>query len=147
MTLPIIKRCVGFDAFESVVSPVGHSSSTGTPETLVEEAAGRMLDNEIGSVLVVDDDGHLEGILTSTDFVRIVAERKPKDETPVSAYMTTDIVTTTAQEDIQDVADAMIEHGFHHMPVVDDEEGVIGIITTTDLTAYLSHVETPSPAE
>jgi CBS domain-containing protein len=32
------------------------------------------------------------------------------------------------------------------MPVVDGEEGVIGIVTTTDLAAYLSHVQTPSPS-
>jgi CBS domain-containing protein len=41
----------------------------------------------------------------------------------------------------------MIDHGFHHMPVVDDEDGtVVGIITTKDLTAYISTVQTPSPA-
>jgi len=40
----------------------------------------------------------------------------------------------------------MIERGFHHVPVVDDEEGVIGIITTTDITAYVSNVQTPSPS-
>ncbi|MFC4552783.1 MULTISPECIES: CBS domain-containing protein [Halorussus] len=119
---------------------------TVTPETLVEEAAGTMLDEGIGSVVVVGDDGHLEGILTTTDFVRIVAERKPKDQTPVSEYMSTDLVTASAQDDIRDVADRMIEHSIHHMPVVDDEEGVIGIITTTDLAAYLSRVQTPSPS-
>jgi CBS domain-containing protein len=32
----------------------------------------------------------------------------------------------------------MIDNRFHHVPVVDDEEGVVGIITTTDLTAYVS---------
>jgi CBS domain-containing protein len=112
----------------------------------VEDAANVMLEEGIGSVIAVDDDGHLAGILTTTDFVRIVAERKPKDETPVSAYMTTDVVTAGAQDSIRDVADEMMEHGFHHMPVVDPEEGVIGIVTTTDLAAYLSHVQTPSPA-
>lgn len=118
---------------------------TVTPDTLVEEAATEMLDRGIGSVLVVDGDGGLAGILTSTDFVRIVAERRPKDETPVSAYMSTDLVTATAQDPIEDVADAMLEHGIHHMPVVSEEDGVIGIVTTTDLAAYVSHVERPSP--
>jgi len=33
-----------------------------------------------------------------------------------------------------------------HLPVVDDEEGVIGMISATDLTAYLSAVEEPSLA-
>ena len=118
---------------------------TVSPDTLVEEAATAMLERDIGSVVVADDDGRLEGVLTTTDFVRIVAERKPKDETPVSKYMTTDVVTTTAQTSIRDVADEMVEHGFHHMPVVDDEGVAIGMITTTDLTAYVSHVESPSP--
>lgn len=119
---------------------------TVSPDTLVEDAAGLMLDHGVGSVIVSDERNQLEGILTSTDFVKIVAEQKPKDQTPVSKYMSTDLVTTSAQDDIQDVADAMIKHGFHHMPVVDDTEGVIGIITTTDLAAYLSHEEAPSPA-
>lgn len=119
---------------------------TVSPETLVEDAAQVMLEHGIGSVVAVDEDGHLEGILTTTDFVQIVAERKPKDRTPVSAYMTTEIVTASPQDTIQDVADAMLEHGFHHMPVLSDEDEVLGMITTTDLTGYLSHTKTPSAA-
>lgn len=119
---------------------------TVTPDTLVEEAARILLANDIGSVIVVDSDARLEGILTTTDFVKIVAERRPKDETPVEAYMTTDVVTATAQDSIRDAADVMLEHGFHHLPVVNDTEEVIGMISTTDLAAYLSHVQTPSPS-
>lgn len=117
-----------------------------TPDTLVEDAAQEMLTHEIGSLVVLDD-GSLEGILTNTDFIKIVAASKPKAETTVSRYMTTDVITTTAQESISDVADTMIEHGFHHMPVVDETEGVVGMITTTDLASYLSHAERPSSLE
>ncbi|KZN23272.1 histidine kinase [Haladaptatus sp. R4] len=119
---------------------------TASPDTLVEEAAQEMIESGIGSVIVVDDENHLLGILTTTDFVRIVAERQPKDETPVSEYMSTDVMTATAQDSIRDVSDRMITHGIHHMPVVDETEGVIGMISTTDLTAYLSRVQTPSPS-
>ena len=119
---------------------------TVSPDTLVEDGAQTMLEHGIGSLLVVDEDGRLEGILTNTDFVQIVAERKPKDQTPVSAYMTTDIVTASAQDSVRDVADAIVERGFHHMPVVDEDEGAIGIITTTDLAAYLSDIQRSSPA-
>lgn len=52
--------------------------------------------------------------------------------------MTTDVVTTTANDSVYEVAQTMLDHGFHHVPVVDDTEGVVGIITTTDFTAYLS---------
>ncbi|PSQ15802.1 histidine kinase [Halobacteriales archaeon QS_8_69_26] len=119
---------------------------TVTPDTLVEEAAETMLSEGIGSVLVVDDGGRLQGVLTRTDFVRIVAERKPKDRTAVSAYMSTDLVTTTAQTPIEEAANTMLEGGFHHLPVVDDDGGLIGIVTTTDLAAYISTVQTPSPS-
>ena len=112
---------------------------TVSPDTLVEEAAQRMLDEEIGSVVVVED-GRLVGILTNTDFVKIVAERKPKDRTPVSEYMSDTAVTTTAQVPIAQVAESMIEHGIHHVPVVDDDGAVIGMVTTTDLASYVSHL-------
>lgn len=117
-----------------------------TADTLVETAAEAMLEDGIGSLVVVDDAGQVEGILTTTDFVGIVAESQPKAETTVERYMSTDVVTVGAQTSIRDAADTMIEHGFHHLPVVDDGEGVVGMLTTTDLAAYLSHVQTPSPS-
>ncbi|RJT06575.1 cyclic nucleotide-binding/CBS domain-containing protein [Halococcus sp. IIIV-5B] len=119
---------------------------TVSPDTLVEEAANVMLEEGIGSVMVVDERNDLQGILTTTDFVGIVAASSPKAETTVAKYMSTDVITTTVQHPITEVADTMLEHGFHHMPVVSDSDGVIGIITTADLTSYLSHVQTPSPS-
>lgn len=118
---------------------------TVTPDTLVEEAASILLDKGVSSVVVVDDAGELAGILTSTDFVQIVAERRPKDETPVSSYMTEEVITATAQDLVRDVADTMLEHGVHHVPIVSEDDGVVGIVTTTDLAAYVSHSVTPSP--
>ncbi|WP_136716943.1 CBS domain-containing protein [Halorientalis salina] len=121
------------------------SLHTVRPDTLVEDAAQVMLDNDVGSVVVVDDDNRLAGILTRTDFVTIVSESHPKAETSVSRYMTTDVVTASAQDSVQDVADTMLAEGFHHMPVVDDDEGLIGMITTTDLAAYIAQVRTSNP--
>jgi CBS domain-containing protein len=119
---------------------------TVTPDTLVEEAASLMLDNDIGSVMVVDDEGHLEGILTTTDFVDIVAQSHPKAETAVSRYMSTELITASAQDAIREVADMMITYGIHHVPIVDDTEGLIGIVTTSDLAAYLADVDIPTTA-
>jgi signal-transduction protein with cAMP-binding, CBS, and nucleotidyltransferase domain len=113
------------------------------PDTLVEDAAQLMLEEGVGSVLVVDESNEVEGILTTTDFVSIVAKSQPKAQTTVTRYMSTDVITTTAGTPIHEVAEVMLDAGIHHVPVVDDEEGVIGIVTTTDLAAYLSHVEPP----
>ncbi|MDB2224668.1 CBS domain-containing protein [Halorubrum ezzemoulense] len=116
---------------------------TVTPDTLVEDAAAVLLENDISSVLVVDDDGDLVGILTSTDFVDIVAKSQPKAETTVERYMTRDPITTGAQDDVSAVAATMLERGFHHVPVVDGRTP-IGIITTSDFAAYVSSPESVS---
>lgn len=116
---------------------------TVTPDTLVEDAAAVLLDNDISSALVVDD-GTLVGILTTTDFVDIVAKSRPKAETTVERYMTSDPTTAGAQDSVEAVAATMIENGIHHVPVVDGETP-IGIITTSDFAAYVSSPETLSP--
>jgi CBS domain-containing protein len=116
---------------------------TVTPDTLVEDAAAVLLENDISSVLVVDGDGGLVGILTSTDFVDIVAKSQPKAETTVERYMTRDPITAGAQDDVAAVAATMLEHGFHHVPVVDGDTP-IGIITTSDFAAYVSSPESVS---
>jgi CBS domain-containing protein len=56
------------------------------------------------------------------------------------------VITAEAQDPIRDAADKMITYKIHHLPVVDDSEGVIGMLSTADLTAYISEVEKPSPA-
>ncbi|GAB7009880.1 cyclic nucleotide-binding/CBS domain-containing protein [Halorubrum trueperi] len=117
---------------------------TVTPDTLVEDAAAVLLDNDISSALVVDDDGALVGILTTTDFVDIVAKSQPKAETTVERYMTPDPLTAGAQDSVSAVAATMVEHGIHHVPVVDGD-APIGIITTSDFAAYVSAPETLSP--
>lgn len=112
---------------------------TVTADRTLQQAGRQLIEREIGSLIIVDADDRLAGIITATDFVRLAAEGADATSTPVGDYMTADVVTTTANHDISEVAELMIENRIHHVPVVDDDDGVIGIITTTDFTAYLSH--------
>ena len=112
-----------------------------SPDTPVQEAATTLLDRDISSLVVTDAANDLLGILTTTDFVRMIAENATAAETTVADYMTTDVVTVTANDAVTEVAETMVDRGFHHLPVVDEESGVIGMLTTTDMTAYLSYSE------
>ena len=112
-----------------------------SPDTAVQAAATTLLDRDISSLVVTSADNELLGILTTTDFVRMTAEDAAAAETTVADYMATDVVTVTANDAITEVAETMVDRGFHHLPVVDEESGVIGMLTTTDLTAYLSHAD------
>lgn len=126
-----------------VASLMSSPAHTVTGDTPLREAGATLLDLDIGSIVVVDENGGLEGILTATDFIRVVAEGLDADA-PVSTEMSREVVTTTAQATLESAADTMIESGHYHLPVVDD--GVVeGVITTHDLTAYVSTVRSPSP--
>lgn len=115
------------------------------PETPIHEGARTMLEQSIGSIIIVDESDRPQGILTSTDFVRLVADQRSIDDTVVEAYMTPVSAATTADKSIREAANEMMDGGVHHLPVVDETESVIGILSTTDLTAYLSDDWTPSP--
>ncbi|MFB6126853.1 MAG: CBS domain-containing protein [Halolamina sp.] len=112
------------------------------PDTLVEDAADALRSNGVGSVLVVDDGGFV-GILTTTDFVEIVAESRPKARTTVERYMSTDLVAVDPATPLAEAADPMVDRGLHHLPVVDDDEGLLGIVSTSDLASYLSRTDAP----
>jgi len=118
---------------------------TVTPDESVRDAAQAMIDHDISSVVVVDADNRPEGILTSTDYVHIAADDAAAGDTPVGAYASEDLVATTATERVADVAETMMADGVHHVPVVDDDEGAVGMITTKDFAAYLSEARAPSP--
>lgn len=103
------------------------------------EAADRMRDAGANSVVVVDRERHPVGILTSTDYVTMTADSINPHQTPVDAFATTDLVTARPNEKIGSVAKAMTTHDISHLPVVDDSEQTVGIVTTTDLTEYLAN--------
>lgn len=121
--------------------PVGRLMSTDLVTIAVDataaEAAERMLETGVGSVLVVDDEGRLEGLLTGWDFVRLVRENDPHDETLVRECMTVDVVTASRNESVDALAD-LADGEYSHLPVTDDDGVVVGMLSTTDLTEHLA---------
>jgi CBS domain-containing protein len=128
---------------------VGRVMSSGIhtvdPDTPIEEAAAVLLEERIGSLVVTDDENQPTGIVTKTDFVRLVAHDDPAETTTVDDQMSGEVVTLDAQDHLQKAADLFITYNIHHLPVVDDTEGVIGMLSTTDLTSYMSGIESPTP--
>jgi CBS domain-containing protein len=114
---------------------------TVTPETPVEEAGEILLERGIGSLVVVDSDDRLAGILTSTDFVELVTGGASTAEATVADHMSTDVVTVGVDDSIRDAAAKMVSTDIQHLPVEDDDGGIAGMLSTTDLTAHLAYLE------
>ena len=101
---------------------------TAAPEDTLGELAEHLAAADAGSALVVEF-GRLTGIVTSRDIVRAVAERVHPSEGRVREWMSAEPATATPDLPIDEAARLMLEGGFHHLPVTEDERpvGVVGL--------------------
>ncbi len=104
------------------------------PEDTLGEVAERMSAVNVGAV-VVKDYGRLIGILTERDMLKAMAARVHTSEARVRQWMTEDPITVPAETDVEEAAQIMLEHGFRHLPVVDEAGRVAGIASLRRVVA------------
>jgi CBS domain-containing protein len=107
---------------------------TVAPEDTIGEAAQKMVDREVSSA-AVSDFGRLIGILTERDLTRAVAGRTHSSEARVREWMTSDPVTLPASASPKQAAEIMLDRGFRHIPVVEDDRA-IGIVSIRDVARW-----------
>jgi CBS domain-containing protein len=104
---------------------------TVAPEDTLGEAAAKMTERGVGAV-VVSDFGRMIGILSERDIMRAVADRIHSSEARVREWMTADPITATTETSIEEAGRTMLENGFRHLPVVEDDRA-IGILSIRDV--------------
>jgi CBS domain-containing protein len=104
------------------------------PEDTLGEVAERMSAVNVGAV-VVKDYGRLIGILTERDMLKAMAARVHTSDARVREWMTEDPLTATAEMAVEDAAQVMLEHNFRHLPIVDDNGAVIGLVSLRRVVA------------
>ncbi|CAN5692016.1 CBS domain-containing protein [soil metagenome] len=102
------------------------------PGLSIGEAARRMTARNVGSAIVMMDDGH-PGIITERDLLRAMAEKADPDDTPVESYMTANAITASPSWGVLQAAEKMSEGGFRRLLVYDDQGGIDGILSIRDL--------------
>ncbi len=109
-------------------------------EAEVEEAAELMRRHRIHSLPVVDPDGVLRGIVTDSDVLAAVAGAaapvRDFSSLVVARVMTADPITIATDATLGDAAGALLEGGFRHLPVVDADERLVGMLSERDLRSY-----------
>lgn len=107
-----------------------------SPEASVYEAACLMNDNKVGSLLV-SDEGRLVGIFTERDvLVRVVGQRRNVDETQVGDVMTGEVACCRPHTTIEEARGVMKNRRIRHLPVLDDGDKILGLISIGDLNAW-----------
>ena len=109
----------------------------------VRTALGLLADKGIGALVVSTDGRHVEGIVSERDVARglhshgagLLAE-------PVSSLMTAQVHTCTPAQSVHDLAQTMTDHRVRHVPVVDDDGVLVGIVSIGDVVkARLDELE------
>lgn len=100
---------------------------TTEPHVSIERVRGILERNKVGSVPIVDTEGHPVGIVSATDLIA-----SPKPESPVSSIMTTKVYTVPKYDDVSVAARIMRNHKIHRV-VVTHEQKVVGMISAFDL--------------
>ena len=93
------------------------------PEDTLGEAVERIVEGDGAPALVVDY-GRLIGLLGAHDVLRAVAERVHPSDARVREWMSEAAVTVSLHASLDEAAVTMVEHGLHHLPVVDGERPV-----------------------
>jgi CBS domain-containing protein len=107
-----------------------------TPDQSAEEAQWVMLEYGIHH-LPVTKEGRLVGIITTTDILRHRVEKGDDLEAPVGDIMQTDVVILGQDATLGEAARVLATGEIHSAPVVDDDQNLVGIVTSTDLIDYL----------
>ncbi len=106
---------------------------TAHPGQTIQEAASFMANYNIGALIIVDDAGKLVGILSERDIVRKAATHDGVFALSIADVMTTNVITALPQDDLMSVAHTMTEKRFRHMPILDRDGELIGMISIGDV--------------
>jgi CBS domain-containing protein len=98
----------------------------------VFDAIKIMADRAVGSLLVMEG-SNLVGIVTERDYARkVILKGRSSETTSVEEIMTTEVLTATAAQTVNDCMTLMTEKRIRHLPIVDGDK-VIGLISIGDL--------------
>jgi CBS domain-containing protein len=108
--------------------------SIGTSATALQ-AALLMNEHKIGALVVIDQ-GRVAGMFTERDVLRLVAERRDPAQTSVGDVMTTEVICCSPTTPVDEAKSAMKNRRVRHLPVVGEDERLLGVISIGDLNAY-----------
>jgi uncharacterized protein (DUF39 family)/CBS domain-containing protein len=130
-TLPIDSVCNPMRQTDDIicVSSVVHRAVTCDVDEDIKTVAQRIISRSVNHVVVTDNRGEIKGIVTSWDLTRAVAEGK----TELAEIITKRVFTTRPEESLEAASRKMAQHHISALPVVDNEQKVVGLITSEDI--------------
>ncbi|CAE6415636.1 unnamed protein product [Rhizoctonia solani] len=133
MNVPKPRKAGKSTAAKGTVAALRPSPALTVPESMtVSDASQLCAAKRTDCVLVVDDEEGLSGIFTAKDLAfRVTAEGLDPRNTPVSQIMTRGPMVTRDTTSATEALQLMVQRGFRHLPVCNDEGNVVGLLDIT----------------
>jgi CBS domain-containing protein len=115
---------------ESLIRPV----ITCTIHDNLERAAQLMWEHAVGCLPVIDDEGHVAGMITDRDVAMgAYTQGTPLRAIPVATAMAKHVFSVLASDDTAQIERVMSQHRIRRVPVINDQGHPIGIVSIDDL--------------
>jgi len=110
---------------------------TCAPDTMVGDAVRNMAAMDYGSIVVVDAERRVLGLVTERDILkRVVDEGRDPGSTAVESVMTADVRTAREDDNLYDWLRIMSNERFRRLPIVDAENRLVSVMTQGDFVSY-----------
>ena len=117
------------------------------PQTPLNEVAQLMEADDVGSVPVVDGE-RLVGMVTDRDIVvRAIAKGKDPSNIPASNIASDELVTIDPESNLDDALKLMARHQVRRLPVVVEDERLVGVVSQADVARHAKEKSTGSMLE
>jgi len=109
---------------------------TASPEETAAAAIRRMLDANVGSIVVCEGTTPV-GIFTERDVLRLAGETVDFEAVRLAGVMTRNLLTVSADAGILETAQLMGERRVRHLPVVEGDN-LVGVVSMRDVLGFLA---------
>ena len=92
-------------------------------------------ENEWGGLPVVDKDGHLKGVISDKDLLRLLYSARQEEGT-VADYMTSEVTWFEESDSLTDICDSLMNNVFRRVPILSKGK-LVGIISRSDLIRFI----------
>jgi CBS domain-containing protein len=121
---------------EKIIELKGNEVYSVHIEAIVSDALNTLNEKNIGALMVLDSSGNIQGIVTERDIMR----RCYHSQTNVKGLAIKDVMTpreklivARADDDVNDLMGAMTQNRVRHIPVVNEQDKVVGMVSIGDI--------------
>ncbi|MCC0006798.1 MAG: CBS domain-containing protein [Hyphomicrobiaceae bacterium] len=120
----------------SILKVKGKSVATARSDDTVQDVAQKLASRKIGAIVIVGDGGHVVGIISERDIIRVIAEQGAGGLGKlVGDVMTKNVMTCSQASTLDQMMSVMTQGRFRHVPVIEDG-ALVGIISIGDVVKH-----------